>query len=320
MECCLAALDPVSQILPDYGKRGVTISVPAIFFDNVCKTYGLIRALDHVSLNLHEEEIVCLLGPNGAGKSTAIKLMLGLIPPDSGMVRIFGEAPDSNKARLQIGATPQEMDFPPNLTCREIIRFVQVHYPKKMSENELIGAFGLDGLMDRRVGGFSGGENRRMALALAFCGQGKLIFLDEPTTGLDRESRESFWQFSKRYAHDHGATFVITTHHLSEIEDIATRICLIDKGVIRLDGSVLEIKNRVQKRQIRFKVKAPVDLSHIADFSISQGGYMELTTSYSDDIIRSLLIYKIEYHDLEIIPASLESAIALSQKKEEISP
>ena len=211
-------------------------SLSTVEFENVCKSYGENIAVDDLSMKVEQGEVLCLLGPNGAGKSTSINMMLGLTRPDSGTIRLFGKNPTSDAARTQIGVTPQDTDFPPALSSREILQLVRSHYREPRPIDHLIEAFQLEGIIDRRTSGFSGGERRRLALALAFCGNGKAVFLDEPTTGLDQNSRRAFWDYAGKYA-ESGASLIITTHHLEEIENIATRICLLVDGKIRFSGS-----------------------------------------------------------------------------------
>ena len=278
-----------------------------IEFENVCKSYRQNRAVDDLSMKVEQGEVLCLLGPNGAGKTTAINMMMGLIRPDSGKVRLFGKNPTFDAARAQIGITLQNADFPPMITSREILELVSSHYLHPRPVDHLIDVFQLDGIIDRRTSGFSGGEYRRLALALAFCGNGKAVFLDEPTTGLDQNSRRAFWEFAADYA-EGGASFIITTHHLEEIEDIATRICLMVDGKIRFSGSVEEIRAKVNRQKMRFFAEKKPD---IAEHLVENAGNCrwQVNTNNSDDVVRTMVHQNVEFTNLEILPCTLEEAV-----------
>jgi len=182
---------------------------------DVDKSYGAVTALKGVSLSLAPGETVALLGLNGAGKTTAINLLLGLRRPDRGEVRLDGGDPRTPAVRAAIGATPQETAFPQRLRCTEVIELVRRHYPDPLPAAVVIERFGLGDFAHRQTGGLSGGQRRRLALALAFVGQGRAVFLDEPTTGLDADVRRSLWRVMRDYVAGGGA-LLLTTHYLEE--------------------------------------------------------------------------------------------------------
>tara|TARA_B100000676_G_C18070209_1_gene843774 strand:+ start:1534 stop:2211 length:678 start_codon:yes stop_codon:yes gene_type:complete len=211
---------------------------------DVHKRFADTEALRGLSMTVMQGEIVAVLGPNGAGKTTAMNLLLGLRQPDQGTVRLYGQDPRNWCARRNIGVTPQDTDFPEALISREIIELVRTHFPKPASTSDLIERFGLEGFVDRQTGGLSGGQKRRLALALAFAGNPDVAFLGEPTTGLDPGVRRDFWRTMKDFANQ-GGTLLLTTHYLEEAEALASRVVLIDRGQILMEGNVEEIRAQV---------------------------------------------------------------------------
>jgi ABC-2 type transport system ATP-binding protein len=204
------------------------------------KRYGKVEALRGVDLRIHPGELVALLGPNGAGKTTAVNVLLGQRRPDAGSARLFGQDPTAPAARQSVGATPQQSGFPGNLTVAEVVDLVRAHYPNPTSTSELLGRFGLSGVARRRAGGLSGGQARRLAVALAFAGRPRLVVLDEPTTGLDVESRRGLWEVVRAFVAE-GGSMLLTTHYLEEVQALASRVVVIAGGRIVAQGSVAEI-------------------------------------------------------------------------------
>jgi ABC-2 type transport system ATP-binding protein len=204
---------------------------------DVVRRFGDRVALAGVTLEIAPGESVALLGPNGAGKTTLISLALGLRRPDAGRVRLFGRDPRDPEARREVGATPQTTGLPEFLTVRETLALVRSHYARPASMGELLTRFGLAELERRQTGGLSTGEKRRLAVALAFAGNPRALFLDEPTTGLDVESRRVIWDCLRRYASGDG-TVLLTTHHLEEAAALATRVIVVHRGLLVADGGV----------------------------------------------------------------------------------
>ena len=214
---------------------------PAAHLENVVKRFGDLSALDDFSLAVGEAEIVALLGPNGAGKTTAVNLLLGLRRADSGVVELFGRDPRAWQVRSAVGVTPQDMSFPPTLRVREVLEFVRAHYPNPPATAALLTQFELDELAERQTGGLSGGQRRRLAVALAFAGSPRLAVLDEPTTGLDVESRRAVWAAIRAYAEGGGAV-LLTTHNLDEAEALADRIVIVSRGKVVAAGTPADLK------------------------------------------------------------------------------
>ena len=211
----------------------------------VSKRFGETVALDRVDLAVEAGEIVALLGPNGAGKTTALSILLGLRRPDEGRAEVFGIDPRRPSARVAIGVTPQESGFPPTLRVHEIVDLVRAHFPFPAPTDELLERFNLGGIARRQAGGLSGGERRRLSAALAFAGEPAAIFLDEPTAGLDVESRRSLWTEIDRYSLD-GGTVLLTTHYLEEAERLAGRIVLLARGRVVAEGTSAELADRAR--------------------------------------------------------------------------
>lgn len=199
-------------------------------------------ALDDISLTLRRGEVVALLGPNGAGKSTAVKLLMGLSSPTSGTVQIFGADPRNHAARLRTGVMLQIGRAPEMLRVRELIQLFRGYYLNPLPFGELVAMAGLDGIEFRLFGQLSGGQKQRVLFALALAGDPDLVFLDEPTVGLDIKSRRSMWAQIELLAAQ-GKTVLLTTHYLEEADSLAKRIVVIDKGRVVCEGTPAEVKS-----------------------------------------------------------------------------
>ncbi|MFD8559584.1 ABC transporter ATP-binding protein [Streptosporangium canum] len=277
--------------------------------------YGAVLALDRVSLDIRAGELVGLLGPNGAGKSTLINLFVGLRRPTSGTVELFGGSPLDPALRRGIGVTPQETGLPESLRLGEIVDFVSAHFPERYGTAELLARFGLGDLVRRQVGGLSGGQKRRLAVALAFAGRPRLVFLDEPTTGLDVEARRTLWEGIRSF-HADGGTVVLTSHYLEEIEALAQRVTVIGQGRVLADGTVQAVRDVVGVRRVSFAAPAVPDLPGILRSSIEDGRVHLLTTD-SDLLVTELVRAGTAFADLQVRPTSLEEAFITITSKEE---
>ncbi len=221
---------------------------------NVTKRYGATTALDGLSLALRPGEVVALLGPNGAGKSTAVRLLLGLIAPTSGTARVFGGDPQNPTARTRVGAMLQVARIPETLRVREHLDLFRSYYPNPLPMAEVVRVAQLEGIQDRLFSQLSGGQKQRVLFGLALCGNPDLVFLDEPTVGMDIEARRSLWQQIRTLA-DRGKTVLLTTHYLEEADALAHRIVVINKGKIVSEGTPSEIKSMGAGRKIRCRTK-----------------------------------------------------------------
>src|ERR1700761_9234344 len=241
MEMIMSAiLEPIDTI-PD--KLWPQAKHAASSLHEVTKRYsnGVI-ALDRVSLELRSGDIVALLGPNGAGKSTAVKLMMGLTSPTAGEVRVFGGDPRVAGNRLRTGVMLQVGRAPEMLRVREHIEIMRGYYPRPLSSAEIVRAAGLEGIEARMFGQLSGGQKQRVLFGIALAGDPDLIFLDEPTVGLDIEARRGMWA-QIRDLSARGKTVLLTTHYLEEADALAHRIVVINKGRVVCEGTPAEVKS-----------------------------------------------------------------------------
>ncbi len=275
-------------------------------FEDVRKRLGRVQALDGVSLGVREGELVALLGPNGAGKTTLVSLLVGLRTPDAGRVRLAGRDPREPGARRVLGVTPQSTGFPPGLRVAEIVELVRAHYPSPLPARDLLERFGLADLARRSAQALSGGQARRLAVALAFVGRPRLAVLDEPTTGLDVASRRALWGEIERFKQG-GGTVLLTTHYLEEAEALADRIAVIHRGRLLAEGSPAEIKRRVGLRRLRFRAPALPELPGVARAE-RDGDLHTLWSNDADAVVRRLVESGVAFHELEVLPVSLEEA------------
>jgi ABC-2 type transport system ATP-binding protein len=216
--------------------------MPIAKLQAVTKHYGTVAALRGIDLAIQPGELLALLGANGAGKTTAVRILLGLTSPTSGSATIFGHAPDSHPAKLRRGALLQVAKVPETVSVREHIELFSAYYPKPLPIAETIAAAGLQGVEKRLFGELSGGQKQRVLFALAICGNPDLLFLDEPTVGLDVEARRCMWKHIRGFV-ARGGSVLLTTHYLDEADALADRIAVIDRGRIIAEGSPAEVKS-----------------------------------------------------------------------------
>jgi len=270
------------------------------------RRYGDVVALDEVSLDVHGGELVGLLGPNGAGKTTLLNLLVGLRRPSAGRVELFGGDPRDARNRRAIGVTPQETGLPPTLRVGEVINYVRAHFPDPVGRDELLARFGLDGLAKRQTGGLSGGQRRRLAVALAFVGRPRLVFLDEPTTGLDVEARHALWEGIRTF-HADGGTVLLTSHYLEEVEALAERVVVLGDGRVLVDDTVAAVRGLAGVRRVSLTAPSLPPLPDVVGVEHTDGRTHLLTTD-ADGLVRQLVRTGADFQDLEIRPTSLEEA------------
>lgn len=294
---------------------GLGTHAPLARVIGVTRTYGDVVALDDVSLDLPRGDLVGLLGPNGAGKSTLIGLLCGQRRPSSGRVEVFGGDPRTAVNRVRIGMTPQETGLPPTLKVGEVLSFVAAHYPDPIDTGPLLDRFGLSDKVSSQTGSLSGGQKRRLALALAMVGRPELLLLDEPTTGLDVEARRHVWAAIRDY-HASGGTVILSSHNMAEVEVLAHRVVVIDRGRVVADDDVAAIRTRVATRRVSLRAAALPQLPG-TDRVTTDGDSHELFTTDSDAVVRELVTSGTDFSELEVVSASLEEAfVALTGQEQ----
>ncbi len=276
-------------------------------WSGVTRRYGDVLALDDVTLDVPAGQVLGLLGPNGAGKSTLLSLLLGLRRPDRGTVELFGGDPRDPARRAGLGCTPQETALPATLRVREVVDFVAGHHADPVPTARLLADLGLADQAGRQTGGLSGGQRRRLSLALALVGRPRLLVLDEPTTGLDVEARHLLWQRVRDFSAE-GGTVVVTSHYLEEVEALAQRVVVVASGRVLVDGPLDVVRSRVRQRRVSLRAGALPPLAHVVRAEAGPDGRQTLYTHDSDALVRELVRADVPFADLEVAAASLEEA------------
>ena len=215
---------------------------PALSCTGIVKRYGDVPAVDGLDLEVRRGECFGLLGPNGAGKTTTIEILEGLLAPDAGRVRILGRTWGENDDALRalLGIHLQESQMDEKLSVLETLRLFRSFYPRGRPVDDVIGLLELDGKRGSWVGKLSGGQRQRLAVGCALVGDPELLFLDEPTTGLDPQSRRQLWALLQRYRAE-GGTILLTTHYMDEAHVLCDRVAIVDQGRIVTEGSPDEL-------------------------------------------------------------------------------
>lgn len=276
----------------------------------VSKKYGKKSALDGVDLTIQTGEVLAVLGPNGAGKTTLINLLLGRLSLNSGEISLFGEKPGSLDAKRQTGAMLQVASLPDNLKVKEHIQLFQSYYPSPMPYAQVIEYAGLKSIEKTLSKNLSGGQKQRLLFALAICGNPQLLFLDEPSVGMDIEARRGLWQ-AIRDLKAKGTAIVLTTHYLEEADALSDQIVVINQGKVVTQGTPQAIKSHVSTKVIRFTSNTGVDaLTGITDVSQikTSGKYYELHSSNPVNTLKSLFEVLSDIEDLTVSGAALEDA------------
>ncbi len=234
---------------------------PAVLIENFQKNYGSSVAVKNVSFQIEPGEIFGLLGPNGAGKTTTLRALCTLITPDAGRLEVSGiSVTDQPRiARQRLGYVAQEVALDKVLTGRELLQLQAAiyHIPGKLAKkriDQVIRLLGIEDWADKKTGTYSGGIRKRLDLAAGLLHQPDVLVLDEPTVGLDIDSRVAVWDFL-RQLRDSGTTVLITSHYLEEVDALADRVAIIDKGVVIATGTPSELKDRVGGDRITLRIR-----------------------------------------------------------------
>ena len=274
------------------------------------KSYGKVVALDDMNLQLRSGQVLALLGANGAGKSTAVSVMLGLIAADQGQATLLDQHPLAMEARRRTGVMLQSTTLPDTLKVGEHLAMTRGYYPRPLSVADCVAMAGLDGLLDRRYGKLSGGQQRRVQFAMAICGRPQVLFLDEPTTGLDIEARQQMWAAIRERAAA-GCAVLLTTHYLEEAEALADHVVVMQAGRTLAEGSVEQIRERVLQRRIRCRTR--VEAHGIASWSgvrrvQRDGDMLEIQAEPVEPVVARLLTEDPKLSALEVQRAGLADA------------
>ena len=274
------------------------------------KSYGKTLALDDVSLQVKRGELLAVLGPNGAGKSTAIAIWLGLIDPDKGHALLMGGRPSDINCRRRVGVMMQEVEIQKPLRVRELIALTASYYRDPMSVEETLELTGTTDIADRVYNKLSGGQKRKVQFALAVCGKPELLFLDEPTAGLDVQTRRAMWATIQDLLVS-GCSIVLTTHYLEEAEALADRVVVLAKSRVIATGSVAEMRALVSRRQVNCDSRFPAE--EIRGWPgvvevIRDEQRLHITAIDAEDVVRRLLTADSGLRNLEVKQASLNEA------------
>jgi ABC-2 type transport system ATP-binding protein len=284
----------------------------AIQLTGVSKVFKGKPAVDNLTLSIQEGTVVALLGPNGAGKTTTVSMILGLQQPTKGTVKLLGADPREQKVRNRIGAMLQDVSVIDGLKVSESINLFRSYYEKPLALQYLLQVSNLESEKDKIASSLSGGQQRRLGFALALAGDPEVIFLDEPTVGMDVTSRQLFWDTVRAMA-GRGRTIVLTTHYLDEADSVADRIVVINNGKLIADGTPSEIKAETTGRVISFVAGDSVTterllaLPGVTDIEWS-GRKVKLSSSNTDQLIAALIEKRFEMRDIEIQSGGLEDA------------
>ncbi|AXI08345.1 ATP-binding cassette domain-containing protein [Oceanobacillus sp. 143] len=279
--------------------------------EQVTKKFGKKTAVNGVSLTIEKGTTVAILGPNGAGKTTTISMMLGLLEPTSGTVKVFDKSPKEIAVRNRIGAMLQETSVLDMLKVREFIEMFRSYYTSPLSMEELIALTGFkEDELKKRANKLSGGQKRRLGFALALAGNPDLIFFDEPTVGLDITARRNFWE-RVEILKLQGKTIIFTTHYLQEADDFSERIILFNNGEIITDGKPDEIKRNIATRSVSFQTddKEVIGLLQSFDDVIrcyEKDGRIYVVTSNTDAVIAGIFRHGVDANDIAIEQGRLE--------------
>jgi ABC-2 type transport system ATP-binding protein len=291
--------------------------VSAILAENATKRYGDLAAVDDVSFEIPAGQIVALLGPNGAGKTTTIEMLTGFITPTGGRVRVLDTEPrhGGRAWRASVGLVMQSTSLDADLTVRALVSLFAQPYPDPLGVDQVLELVGLTAEGNTKVGVLSGGQRRRVDVAIGIVGRPRVLFLDEPTTGLDPEARRQAWAGIENLTAT-GTTILLTTHYIEEADHLADRIIVIAGGQVITDTTPHELRTRAGASTIRYELASA---AAAADLPASLAGHLEAdrrtvlihtadVTGQLDELVRWASAHQLDLSGLEVGPPSLEDA------------
>ena len=275
--------------------------MPAISVKDLSKFYGQLHAVDDVSFRVEQGEVFALLGPNGAGKTTAIEILEGFLPRDGGDVQVLGVDPGQRRQqrwlRTRIGVVLQELAVEPFFTVRQVLERNAGFYPAPRPVDEVIELVGLSEKADAKIKRLSGGQQRRLDIGLGIIGNPELLFLDEPTTGLDPAARRTTWDLIRALSSD-GTTVVLSSHYMDEVEALAQSVAVLARGRIVATGSPSSIGGR-DRGQVTIRFTLPDDVGP-SDLPVApshlDGTSVEISTDDELVVLARLVNWALEGH------------------------
>ena len=297
--------------------QGIT---EAITVQNLVKKYGNISAVDDVSFSVKEGEVFGILGPNGAGKTTTLEIIEGLLRPTSGTTKVLGMDSQVSSMRVKesIGVQLQASAYFGYLKLREILDLFGRFYPNRVDATKLLNMVGLEQKADVTVGKLSGGQQQRFTIAAALVNDPAIVFLDEPTTGLDPQARRSLWEFIANIRNE-GKTVILTTHYMEEAQFLCNRVAIMDHGKIIAEGSPEDLVRDLNvPYEIRFKLDAYAEvpdgilesLVDVQSTTIDEDGSYVLrstdATGSVSDLLEKTGSLNLRLSSLEVVPGNLE--------------
>ena len=290
---------------------------------NVTKEFQQKKAVKDVSFSIKQGEMVAILGANGAGKTTTMRMLLGLMKPTRGTVSPFQKNPRQKEVLEKIGGMLQEVSVMDSLKVRELIQLIQSYYQNPIELTTLLELTGLqEEDWNQRTEKLSGGQKRRLNFALALAGNPDLLFLDEPTVGMDVTSREQFWKKMKELNRQ-GKTILFTTHYLQEADEVAGRIIMINKGEVVGDGTPAHLKEKLTKPRVMFQERTPYTLDFYQNFPFVEDVQKEkdkvtLVAKNSDQLLKEIFDRQLNIYHIEVKLGRLEEVFSqlLGEKKE----
>ncbi len=279
----------------------------AIELKNVNFSYNNLDVFKDFNFQIEGDQLISLIGVNGSGKSTFLKLLLGLLSPRSGEVRLLGLHPRELKVRSQVGSALQEIDFPSNVRVGEMLDFVRAQFKDSHSKDSLIKDFSLEEFKNKSCSQLSGGMKRRLALACAFAGKPKIVLLDEPSTGLDVQSRKQLMTNLKKYQQEQKALVIMISHYPTEIIDSVDHFYLLKNGALEIISRE-RMSSLKQVSEITFTSEKPWSKVDEKKATIKGNHYRFLSTT-PDQEIRDLCQQNFPFRNLRVNPLDSQSMI-----------